>query len=101
MTMPFSWMIMGLLALAPLVTYGTMKVREKVIVAAAVKAERAAGVNACNLRVGEIERKQNALIEQAVKEASDAGAAVPDTPEGAALIALCKQSASCRSRGSL
>lgn len=93
--------IIGLLILGNFVTYGTMVVREKIVIAGAVRAERNAGIAACNVRVGEIERQHNDAVRKAASDALAAEATIGDTPAGAELVRLCKASASCRSRGSL
>lgn len=91
-----------LLAASGPVTYGYMKVHEAIVVSAAVKAERRQGVVACNVRVGEIERKHNEGVDQAADDAIAAADQIERTPdEMEALKALCKRSASCRSRGKL
>lgn len=98
------WMlaILGALAGAAVsggLTYSAMLVREKIVVDGAVKAERNRGVISCNARVGEIERIHNKAVETAVEEARRAAEAVTPTPETPAeILALCQQSASCRSR---
>lgn len=99
--MPLSWIIMGLLAASPFVTYGAMAVREKIVVSGAVRAERNAGIAACNVRVGEIETQHKSAVAKAVSDARTAENSVGDTPEGAELVKLCNASASCRSRGKL
>jgi len=84
------------------VTFASMKAHEAVAVSRAVKIARDDGVRACNVRVGEIERVQNTAVDQSVTEAVGAANTVGPTPEDLAeLKALCKASASCRSRGSL
>jgi hypothetical protein len=84
------------------VTFMSMKAREAIVVAGAVSVEKNKGVTICNARVAEIERVQNSAVEQSVGEAIGAANSVDPTPEDkAALIALCKASASCRSRNSL
>lgn len=93
--------LMLVLAASGPVTYGYMKVREAIVVNAAVKAERNAGVIACNSRVAQIEAANKKAVAKAVEEAGRAEALINDTPEGRELVELCKRSASCRSRGSL
>jgi hypothetical protein len=93
--------LIAILAATGPVTYGYMKVREIIVVKAAVKAERNAGVMACNARVAQIETANKTAVTKAVEEATRAEALVPDTPEGAELVKLCNASASCRSRGKL
>jgi hypothetical protein len=101
------WMfaILGAIAGAAVsggVTFIGMAAREKIIVAGAVSTERNAGVVTCNSRVAEIERVHNVAVQVAVDDAISATNQIEETPEDvAALKALCKASASCRSRGSL
>ena len=97
---PTIWLILALAATGP-VTYGYMKVREVIVVNAAVKAERNAGVVACNSRVAQIGEANKRDVAKAVEEAGRAESLVPDTPEGKELVELCNRSASCRSRGKL
>lgn len=78
-----------------------MLVREKIVVSGAVTAERDRGIVICNGRVGEIESKHNAAVEEAVGKARDAASGVTDPEAKADVIALCKASASCRDRGRL
>lgn len=97
---PSMWLMLALAASGP-VTYGYMKVREIIVVNAAVKAERNAGVQACNTRVAQIGEANKRDVAKAVEEAGRAESLVPDTPEGKELVELCNRSASCRSRGKL
>lgn len=100
--MPLSWALIGILALGNFLVWGAMSVKEKYAVAMAVGIEKSRGIAVCNGRVGEIERAHNAKVVQSTREAVKAADAVPDPPAtDAELAALCKKSASCRSRGSL
>lgn len=99
--MPITLIIIALLGLGNLVTYGAMAVRERIVVAGAVKAERVAQVAACNVRVEEVAARHNEAVSRAASEARKAGEAVGVTPVGAELVKLCNASASCRSRGKL
>lgn len=92
----------GALAISLPALYGGMIVREKIVVRAAVEVAEAKGVTTCNIRVSEIERVHNAKVAKGVDEAKRAENLVPDAPEtDEALAALCKKSASCRSRSAL
>lgn len=100
--MPVTWMIIAALVAGNGVIYGYMVVRNKIEVGYAVSAERNAGVATCNVRVAEIARQHNDKVAASTEEARRAADAVPDPPAtDAELSALCKKSASCRSRGSL
>lgn len=102
-----TWILLIVGALAGAVaggaaTYSTMLVEQTLAVNRAVKAERRQGIANCNIRVKEIESAHTAAISRAVEEAGAAAAKVepaPETDDG--LKALCKASASCRSRGAL
>lgn len=86
---------------APFATYGAMKVREKVVVSAAVAGERKAGALVCNARVKDLESAHNGQVQSGVDAALDAAnnTEAPQTDKDVA--ALCKRSASCRDRGAL
>ena len=95
--LPLSWILMGLLALAPVVTYGAMAVRERIAVAGAVKVERIAQKAICDGRVAEIGRRHEEAVAEAAREALQAAREVSATPDSLAeLTALCARSASCR-----
>lgn len=95
--LPLSWIIMGLLALSPFVTYGAMAVREKIVVAGAVRTERVAQRAICDTRVAEVGRAHERAVEEAAREALAAAALVSATPDSLAeLKLLCDRSASCR-----
>lgn len=73
--------------------------REKVLVSAAIQAERNAGVVACNARAAEIERAHNKAVDDKVDEAIAAADAIGPTPmEMVALQKICDASLGCRSR---
>lgn len=95
--------LLGFAAIAgPLVTYGAMAVREKIAVSAAVSAARVTAESACTLRIDDVERAKRAAVDAAVAEAARARESVEATPEQReAIVALCKRSASCRSRNAL
>jgi hypothetical protein len=98
--LPLSWILIGLLALSPLVTYGAMAVREKIITAGAVKAERVAQRAICDGRVAEVGRAHDRAVADAASEALEAARAVSATPDTLAeLQALCARSSSCRKPG--
>jgi len=99
--MPLTWVLIGVLGLGNVATWGVMRLREKIVVSAAVKAERNAGVLVCNTRVAAIEIENKSAILKAVAEARKAEQTVGDTPVGVELTKLCNASASCRSRGKL
>lgn len=100
-----AWILLVLAAIAGAalgggVTFGAMLAREKIVVDGAVRTERNAGIQTCNVRVGEIERIHNSEIEKArseVKAAVEAIEATPDTTDE--IRKLCDRSASCRERG--
>jgi hypothetical protein len=58
-----------------------------------------AAVNACNLRVAEIELKLNREVDVGVETARKAEDSVGDLPDD--LAEACKRSASCRTRNEL
>lgn len=98
---PILYLVIALGAALPTL-YGFMAVKEKYAVAMAVGIEKSNGIAVCNGRVAEIERVHNAKVAASTKEAARAADLVPDPPASdAELAALCKKSASCRSRGSL
>lgn len=100
--MPLSWALIAILALGNFMVYGAMTVKERFAVRAAAEVAAAKGVAICNFRVGEIERAHNAKVNEGTAEARRAADLVPDPPAtDAELAALCKKSASCRSRGAL
>lgn len=98
--MPIAWIIIaGSLALN-VVVYASFVVRERIVVAGAIRTERNAGVVMCNARVAAIETAHNDKVRKGVDEARRAGDLINATPEDKqALIELCNKSASCRSRG--
>lgn len=93
--------IYAVILLAPFLVYGAMSVRESFVVNAAVAGERKAGIARCKGDILAMEAQHNSQVDAAASEARDAGEAVetPDTDQE--IIALCKRSASCRSRGTL
>jgi hypothetical protein len=98
--LPLSWILIGLLALSPLVTYGAMAVREKIITAGAVNAERVAQRAICDGRVAEIGRRHEEAVLVGAREALQAARDVSATPDTLAeLQALCRRSSSCRKPG--
>jgi hypothetical protein len=98
--MPLSWIILGFMALAPVITYGAMVVREKIVTAGAVRAERVAQRAICDSRVAEVGRRHNEMVAEGAREALEAARTVSATPDSLAEVqALCARSASCRSRG--
>lgn len=96
-----NWIVMGALVLAPFATYGAMKVRERIVVAAAVAGERTAGISICNAKILDFEARHNRSVAEATAAAVEAGnaAAAIQTPED--IKRLCAASASCRDRGNL
>lgn len=85
--------------LAGAAMYGTMLVREKVVVAGVRQVERNAATVVCNARVAEIERAHNEAIDLSVDEAIAAADAVIPTPaEMVARQRICDASRGCRSR---
>lgn len=97
------WLIIALLggtagaAFGASTMYGTMIIRERIVVSGAVSTERNAGIVVCNARVGEIEAAHNGAIAKAVEDATTAAAAVSVTPDAPAeLAALCKADDACR-----
>lgn len=100
--MPVTWMIIIALVVGYVPGYAFMAVREKIAIGYATSNERNAGIATCNVRVNEIQTEHNRKVSQSTEEARRAAERVPDPPESdAELSALCKKSASCRSRGSL
>ena len=93
--------LLGSAIAAPFITYGGMKIREIIVVNSAVAAERKAGLSRCKADILAMQAQHNAQVDEAARNARDAGDAIetPDTDEE--IIALCKRSASCRSRGTL
>lgn len=97
------WLLIALLggtagaAFGAATMYGTMLVRETIVVAGARATERNAGIVTCNARVGEIEAAHNQSIAKAVEDATMAASAVTATPEThAEIVALCKADDACR-----
>jgi uncharacterized membrane protein len=82
-------------ALAAAVMWG----HETYAVSAATAAAEAQGVVICNARVQEIEAQHGKAVSEAVERARAAAFSqpAPQTPD--AILAACKASASCRSRG--
>jgi hypothetical protein len=70
-------------------------------VSGARRAEREAGVVACNDRVGQIEAAHNAAVFSAIQDALAAAGAVRAPETEAEIKAACKASRSCRSREAL
>lgn len=93
--------ILAIVIGAPFATYFSMKIRENIVVAAAVDGERKAGAVKCKADIAAMEAKHNAQVDEAVRDAESAGDAVSDPVDDRELIAICKRSASCRSRGVL
>jgi hypothetical protein len=91
---------MGLMTLAPVITYGAMVVREKIVTASAVRTERVVQRAICDSRVAEVARKHEEAVFAGAREALEAARAVSATPDSLAEVqALCARSASCRKRG--
>lgn len=89
-------------AVGGFVTYGAMMVREKIVVAGAVKATRMQEVASCDRQRQEIAATIRQVIDRNVAEALEAARAERDTPDAPDEIArLCKASASCRDRGEI
>ena len=89
-------------AVAGGVVYSSMLLREKIVVDGAVMAERNVQTSLCNDRVLAISATVNAAVRDGVQKALDAAAREAPTPEEEAQIfALCKRSASCRSKGEM
>lgn len=78
-----------------------MKVREAIVVQGAVRSAKDAATIACNGRVAQISSVHNAAVEEAARRAVEATAGISDPESRVELLALCKASASCRSRGTL
>jgi hypothetical protein len=95
--MPLNWIVLGILTLAPVVTYAAMSVRERIAVAGAVKVERIAQRAICDGRVAEVGRRHEEAVLVGAREALQAARDVSATPGTIAeLKALCDRSASCR-----
>lgn len=92
-------LLLGSAIAAPFVTYGAMKVREEIVVNAAVTAERKAGNTRCAVSIAKMESDHNRQVADAVREANAAAETVDDPKDDADLIAICNRSASCRARG--
>jgi len=86
---------------APFITYASMKVREKIVVGAAVEGERIAGFNRCKAEIVKLEATHNAQVEEAARDAIGAADEVVTPSTTAEIVALCKRSTSCRDRGKL
>ena len=85
--------------LAGAAMYGTMLVREKVVVAGVRQTERNAATVVCNARVAEIERAHNERVDTDVEAALAAARAVLPLPtEMVARQQACDASLGCRSR---
>ena len=98
--MPITFIIIAALTIGYPVVYAGFVVREKIVVAGAVKTERNAGIVQCNARVASIEATYRSSITKAVEEAAKAESFIKPAPEDKLeLIKLCNASASCRSRG--
>lgn len=85
---------------------GVLAIKHKIAISRAVsnatKLERDRGVIACNARVAEVGKAHDDAVRKARQEALEEARRVTPTPEAPeAIKALCKASASCRSRGSL
>ena len=81
------------------VVYGSMLIREAVVVQGAVKATKNQETVVCNARVAEIERQHNQAVEDSVDSVIAAIDALGPTP--AELVArqkLCDVSPGCKSR---
>lgn len=98
--MPVSLILIVILTGLNVVVYGAMATREKIVVRAAIKAERNEGISQCNLRVTELQRIHNEETSKRAADAKRAANLVSATPEDkATLIKICNGSASCRSKG--
>ncbi len=83
----------------PIFTYGAMRAREAIVVSGARQAERNIQVSICNEQRLEIGREISRASTLGVSEVREALGEVTPTPEvPAEILALCKASASCRSR---
>lgn len=84
------------------VMYGWMSVREAVVVAGAVRAERNEQVSLCNADKREMAAGIADQVSDGVRIALEAAAHEGPTPsEQVEINALCKRSASCRDRGEM
>lgn len=104
LTMPST--IMAILAVwavaGPAIMFGSMRMREAIVVAGARKAERNEQVSICNEQRLEIAREINrtaALSVAGVRRALDEVTPTPVVPDE--ILALCKASSSCDDRGRL
>ncbi|MGD9724529.1 MAG: hypothetical protein AB7U76_25090 [Pirellulales bacterium] len=93
--------ILAAAILAPFATYAGMRVREHIVVGAAVEGERKAGLARCKADILALEAKHNAQVDEAAREAESAADTVDEAKTDAEIADLCKRSASCRDRGKL
>lgn len=91
--LPSTWLI-GALALGLVATWGTMKIKHQAEVAASYEK----GVNAGKAEASTATVAAATKTAEAEREATDS---TPLPADKAAIIALCKQRASCRERGNL
>lgn len=96
--MPITWIVIGLLFAGNVVTYGAMLVREKIVVAGAVTAEKTKQVQVCNVRVNEVTAALNRAADDRVAAAEEAAGTVLDPETDTELMAICQREASCRDR---
>lgn len=85
---------------------GILAIKHKIAisreVAHAVSLEKSRGILTCNARVAEVGRVHDESVRAARNDAIDEARKVAPTPEAPeAIKALCKASASCRSRGAI
>lgn len=93
--------LLAIALVAPFLSYGAARIRASFEVAAAVKAEKAAGNARCVAKISELEATHNSQVDAAASDAVEAGEAIETPDDDAEIIAICKRSASCRSRGTL
>jgi len=100
--MPLSWIFYLLLGISPFLTYGVMSVREKIVVQAAVRAERTRADAEFERKLASIEQAHNAAVRAAVDDARAAADEVGPLPESdEELREICRRSASCADRDKL
>lgn len=91
--------IMGVAVASPFLGYGWGRFKGQISEYHAVAAEKKNGVERCNIRVEEIDRKHELAVVESVAAASSAAATVTETPVvPSELQALCDASPTCRSR---
>jgi hypothetical protein len=95
---PVSWLFTGLLMLSPLVTYGAMKVREEIVVTAAVNAEKVKAVAQCEAQIVNLNSEAEERTRQGIAEALRASEAVKPIAVQAQVVTLCKADTHCRDK---